>query len=90
MLIDFQELKVLKTWIDQNLDHASLLWENDPMCNFIRESGQRIYTTVKNPTSEHIAEIILVEAIKLFENSRIKVRSIEVNETCTTGAKIIP
>jgi 6-pyruvoyltetrahydropterin/6-carboxytetrahydropterin synthase len=90
MLIDFQELKTLKTWIDNNLDHASLLWEKDPMCNFIRESGQRIYTTVKNPTSEHIAEIILKEAIRLFENSKIKVRCIEVNETCTTGAKIIP
>ena len=89
MLIDFQELKVLKRWIDDNLDHASLLWENDPMCKFITETGQRIYTTVKNPTSEHIAEIILQKAIELFENSRIKVMSLEVNETCTTGAKII-
>jgi 6-pyruvoyltetrahydropterin/6-carboxytetrahydropterin synthase len=89
MLIDFQELKILKTWIDENLDHASLLWENDPMCNYIRESGQRMYTTAKNPTSEHIAEVILKEAIRLFDNSRIRVRAIEVNETCTTGAKII-
>ncbi|MFA6412771.1 MAG: 6-carboxytetrahydropterin synthase [Syntrophales bacterium] len=90
MLIDFQELKILKTWIDENLDHASLLWEKDPMCQYIKESGQRIYVTKKNPTSEHIAEIVLSEAIRLFENSRIKVQCVEVNETCTTGAKIIP
>ena len=89
MLVDFQDMKILKTWIDENLDHASLLWENDPMCQYIRESGQRIYTTTKNPTSEHIAEVILKEAIRLFENSRIRVQCIEVNETCTTGAKII-
>jgi 6-pyruvoyltetrahydropterin/6-carboxytetrahydropterin synthase len=89
MLIDFQELKVLKAWIDENLDHASLLWEKDPMCQYINDSGQRIFTTKKNPTSEHVAEIILKEAIRLFENSRIRVQCLEVNETCTTGAKII-
>lgn len=90
MLIDFQELKVLKHWIDENLDHASILWEHDPMCKYVRESGQRLYITTKNPTSEHIAEIVLKEAMRLFENSCIKVRCVEVNETCTTGAKIIP
>jgi len=90
MLIDFQELKILKTWIDENLDHATLLWEQDPMRQYISESGQRLFITKKNPTSEHIAEVILTEAIRLFENHRIKVKCLEVNETCTTGAKIIP
>lgn len=90
MLIDFQELKSLKTWVDDKLDHATLLWENDPMREYIESSGQRIFLTKKNPTSEHIAEVILTEAIRLFENSRIKVACVEVNETCTTGAKIFP
>ncbi len=88
MLIDFQEVKVLKQWIDDNLDHATLLWENDPMCAYIRQSEQRIYVTLKNPTSEHIAEIIMQQAIRLFQNNRINVACVEVNETCTTGAKI--
>lgn len=90
MLIDFQELKALKTWVDDKLDHATLLWENDPMREYIHNSGQRMFLTKKNPTSEHIAEVILTEAIRLFENSRIKVACVEVNETCTTGAKIYP
>lgn len=90
MLIDFQELKALKTWVDDKLDHATLLWENDPMREYIQNSGQRLFLTKKNPTSEHIAEVILNEAIRLFENSRIKVACVEVNETCTTGAKIYP
>ncbi len=90
MLIDFQELKALKTWVDDKLDHATLLWENDPMREYIQNSGQRMFLTKKNPTSEHIAEVILNEAIRLFENSRIKVACVEVNETCTTGAKIYP
>lgn len=90
MLIDFQEMKTLKSWIDDNLDHASLLWEKDPMCSYIKESGQRLFTTIKNPTSEHIAEVILNEAIRLFQGKRIRVKCVEVNETCTTGAKIFP
>jgi 6-pyruvoyltetrahydropterin/6-carboxytetrahydropterin synthase len=90
MLIDFQDVKALKTWIDDNLDHATLLWEEDPMCNYIRESAQRIYITKKNPTSEHIAEIILEQAMKMFNNGRIHVSCVEVNETCTTGAKVYP
>ena len=90
MLIDFQEMKILKAWIDDNLDHASLLWEKDPMCLYIKESGQRLYITSKNPTSEHIAEVILKEAIRLFEGKRIRVKCVEVNETCTTGAKVFP
>jgi 6-pyruvoyltetrahydropterin/6-carboxytetrahydropterin synthase len=90
MLIDFQELKVLKSWIDDQMDHATILWENDPMADYIRQSGQRLYITVKNPTSEHIAEIIFHKAIEIFESSRIKVACVEVNETCTTGARIYP
>jgi 6-pyruvoyltetrahydropterin/6-carboxytetrahydropterin synthase len=90
MLIDFQEVKRLKQWIDDNLDHASLLWEEDPMLEYIRQSGQRYYITKKNPTSEHIAEIILEQAVKMFSNDRLKVACVEVNETCTTGAKVMP
>lgn len=90
MLIDFQELKVLKLWIDENLDHATLLWAQDPMIDYVRETKQRLFITEKNPTSEHIAEVIITEAIRLFQNSRIRVKCLEVNETCTTGAKLFP
>ena len=47
MLIDFQELKALKTWVDDKLDHATLLWENDPMREYIQNSGQRMFITKK-------------------------------------------
>jgi 6-pyruvoyltetrahydropterin/6-carboxytetrahydropterin synthase len=88
MVIDFQDMKALKTWIDDNLDHVSILWENDPMCEFIRDSGQRIYTTKGNPTSETIGEIILKQAMKIFNKPGIIVKCIEVNETCTSGAQV--
>ena len=85
MLIDFKETKALKQWIDLNLDHASILWEEDPLIPELKKHRQKLFICKKNPTSEHIAELILAEAIKLFENSRIKVHSIHINETCTSG-----
>ena len=90
MVIDFQEMKTLKTWIDDNLDHASILWEKDPMCDYIKQSGQRIYTTKENPTSEIIGEIILSQAMEMFNNSKIKVKCVEVCETCTSAALVYP
>lgn len=88
MLIDFQETKVLKTWVDETFDHVTILWEEDPLIKYLVETGNRVFLTKKNPTSEHLAEIILQKACELFENSQIKVHSIEINETCTTGVKI--
>ena len=88
MVIYFQDLKELKVWIDNNLDHATILWENDPMCDYIRQSGQRIYITKGNPTSEVIGEIIFNHAVQLFDNSRTKIKSVEVSETCTSAAQI--
>jgi len=90
MVIDFQEMKQLKTWIDENLDHTTILWEKDPMCDYIKSSNQRLFTTSGNPTSETIGEIILEQAILLFETSRIKVKCVEVCETCTSTAFVYP
>jgi 6-pyruvoyltetrahydropterin/6-carboxytetrahydropterin synthase len=88
MVIDFMAMKELKKWIDENIDHTSILWEEDPMCEYIRNSGQRIFTTKGNPTSEQIGVIIFQQAVKMFENERVKVKCVEVNETCTSGAQI--
>lgn len=85
MLIDFNETKALKQWIDKELDHASILWEEDPLIPVLKQHNQKLFICSKNPTSEHIAELIFEEAKKLFEKSSIKVRAIEINETCTSG-----
>ncbi|HEY9122781.1 MAG TPA: 6-carboxytetrahydropterin synthase [Bacteroidales bacterium] len=90
MVIDFQDTKVLKQWIDEKLDHATILWEHDPMCQYIRDTGQRLFVTSKNPTSEHLAEIILEKAQQFFDKGNTRVHCIELNETCTNGAKLFP
>ena len=89
MLIDFYETKILKNWIDEVLDHSTLLWEKDPMIKYMQESHQKLLITKKNPTAEHIAELIMQKAIETFQDKRIKVNSIEINETCTSGITLI-
>ena len=90
MLMDFNELKVLRRWINENLDHASILWEKDPMVQHFKEHSQKVFITRFNPTSEHLAQIILEKAISFFNNSKIRVESIEVKESCTSSARIYP
>lgn len=90
MLIDFNEVKQLKTWIDENLDHVTMLWEGDPMIESLKSFGNKVLITKKNPTAEHIAELILAQAQALFETSNIQVACIEINETCTSAARIYP
>lgn len=90
MLLDFTETKKLKTWIDENLDHVTLLWEEDPMIESLKSFGNKVLVTKKNPTAEHIAELILSKAQELFEGAGVKVACIEINETCTSAAKVFP
>ena len=89
MVIDFAETRALKNWIDDTLDHTTILWENDPMCDYIRQSSQRLFITSQNPTSEHIAEIILRKAGELFNSERVHVNCIEISETCTSSVKLM-
>jgi 6-pyruvoyltetrahydropterin/6-carboxytetrahydropterin synthase len=90
MLMDFNEIKVLREWINENLDHTSILWEKDPMLSYLKENSQKVFSTKLNPTSEHIAQIILEKAISLFNNLRIRVESVEVKESCTSSARVYP
>lgn len=88
MLMDFNEIKVLKKWIDENLDHSSIFWEKDPMLSYFIENSQKVFQTKSNPTSEQLAGIILDKAIAFFNNSRIRVESVEVKESCTSSARV--
>lgn len=90
MLLDFQETKALKSWVEDTFDHVTLLWEGDPLIPHLRDLDNKVQATKKNPTSEHIAEMILDKAVEIFNGSRVRVQCIEVNETCTTGARIYP
>ena len=64
MVVDFTEIKrVLKTWIDDTLDHKMLLHRDDPVLPELRRQGEPFVELDANPTAENIAKLIFDYAI---------------------------
>ena len=63
MLVDFGDIKrVMKTWIDENLDHRMILRRDDPSIDFLKSQGEPFYVIDDNPTAENIAKTIFEHA----------------------------
>ena len=56
MVIDFSDIKaIVKTWIDDNLDHRMILHREDPLVAVLSELDEAHYVIDSNPTAENIA-----------------------------------
>ncbi len=79
MVQDFSEIKsMIKTWIDENLDHRMLLNREDPIIPKLQRMGELFYEMKDNPTAENIAKLIYnvsrtkggaVIEVRLWENA---------------------
>ena len=59
MVADFGDIKrVVKTWVDRELDHKMILRHDDPLVAPLRQLGEPIYVLDSNPTVERIARLI--------------------------------
>lgn len=66
MLADFGDIKrIMKKWIDDNLDHRMILSREDPALEYFRASGEPHYVIDENPTAEAIARLIYNQALEL-------------------------
>jgi 6-pyruvoyltetrahydropterin/6-carboxytetrahydropterin synthase len=88
-ILDFKMLKQrVKTWVDENWDHAFVLWEQDEngLAALRLSQPHRIYELDSNPTSENMALHFLHNiAPGLLEGTgatAYKVRLWESEETC--------
>ena len=83
MVTDFNDIKrVVKTWIDRELDHKMILRQDDPLVGVLRSLGEPMYVVDSNPTAERIARLI-------FDVSReqgLPVSRVTVWETPTSWA----
>src|SRR5690349_11341798 len=53
MVCDFSDIKrIVKGWIDQELDHKMILRHDDPLVRPLTELGEPIYLLDSNPTVE--------------------------------------
>ena len=59
MVVDFSDIKrVVKGWIDRELDHKMILRHDDPLVKPLQSLGEPIYIVDSNPTVERIARLI--------------------------------
>ena len=64
MVADFSDIKrLVKGWIDRELDHKMILRHDDPLVKPLQALGEPMYLLDSNPTVERIARLI-------FEMSR--------------------
>jgi 6-pyruvoyltetrahydropterin/6-carboxytetrahydropterin synthase len=84
MVCDFSDIKrVVKGWIDRELDHKMILRQDDPLVAPLQQLGEPIYLLDSNPTVERIARLIFDKAA---ENGLPVVR-VTVWETPTSFAE---
>ena len=57
MVCDFSDIKrIVKGWIDRELDHKMLLRHDDPLVAPLQQLGEPVYLLDSNPTVERIAQ----------------------------------
>jgi 6-pyruvoyltetrahydropterin/6-carboxytetrahydropterin synthase len=83
MVADFSDIKrIVKGWIDRELDHKMILRSDDPLVPPLQALGEPIFLLESNPTVERIARLI-------FEQSRqlgLDIVSVRVWETPSSVA----
>ena len=83
MVFDFSDIKkVVKTWVDKNLDHKMILRRDDPLVEALHSLSEPVYLVDSNPTAEHIARIIYEHAV----TAGLRVMRVTVWETPSSYA----
>jgi 6-pyruvoyltetrahydropterin/6-carboxytetrahydropterin synthase len=84
MVCDFNDIKrVVKGWIDSELDHKMLLRHDDPLAALLQQIGEPVFLLDSNPTAERIARLIFDKA----RDEGLAVVRVTVWETPTSFAE---
>ena len=83
MVIDFGVVKnQLKTWIDNNLDHAYLYNGSDEIGKYLKSKGMKVYSVgTDNPTAENLARMLYNVAKQGYHLPVVKVGVVESTDT---------
>ena len=59
MVADFGDIKrLVKGWIDRELDHRMILRHDDPLVASLKALGEPVFVVDSNPTAERIARLL--------------------------------
>ena len=84
MVCDFSDIKrIVKGWINREIDHRMLLRHDDPLVKALQDLGEPMYLLESNPTVERIARLIYEYA----SGQGLPVVRVKVWETPTSCAE---
>jgi 6-pyruvoyltetrahydropterin/6-carboxytetrahydropterin synthase len=64
MVADFSDIsRIVKEWIDQNLDHRMLLHKDDPLVPLLLKHDEPVFLMENDPTAEAIARVVFDHAV---------------------------
>ena len=83
MVVDFADVKrIVKGWIDREIDHKMILRHDDPLVKPLSALGEPMYLVDSNPTVERLARLIFDVAAE----GGLSVTRVTVWETTTSFA----
>jgi 6-pyruvoyltetrahydropterin/6-carboxytetrahydropterin synthase len=82
-VIDFSVIKsLLCEWLEQNWDHRTLIWVEDPILEPLRHLDATIAAVPFNPTAENIAaHMVEMVGPQQFAGTGVRLVSVKVEET---------
>ena len=95
-MVDFGELHYLGDWIDEHLDHGTIVCNSDPRIEEIRklaQSGLLKITEVEQASCEGIAEHLFLyfdKMVRQHTNSRAWIQKIHLEEDSRNSATFEP
>jgi len=87
MVADFGDIsRIVRGWIEQNLDHRMLLHKDDPLVAVLRRHDEPVFLVDGDPTAESIARLIYDFAA----SQGLKVTQVRLWETDSSVASYAP
>ena len=87
MVVDFSDIsRIVKEWIDQNLDHRMLLHRDDPLVAVLKKHDEPLFLMDSDPTAEAIAKVIFDYAM----SRGLRVSKVRLWETPGSVASYAP
>jgi len=84
MVFDFSELKrTIGVYIEENLDHRTILQKNDPLVPVLQELNEPIFLFDVPPTAENLAKYLFEKTVEMG----FPVKSVQFWETDKCCAK---
>jgi 6-pyruvoyltetrahydropterin/6-carboxytetrahydropterin synthase len=84
MVVDFADIqRIVKGWIDRELDHKMILRHDDPLVQVLEALGEPVFKVDSNPTVERISKLIF----DMTHSQGLPVVAVRVWETPTCFAE---